>query len=157
MKKRILSTLFVLALAMILIPVMALRAQALSGMGTEKDPVIVKSYYQLQQAMEKAPTDGTPFYIMLGNDISTSDNLSDNSISFFNHGQYIVLDLAGWTLRRHCGATADKGVIEADVTSTLIINDSVGGGAVEASGELPYAIAIGDDSVTRSYVKSMGI
>ena len=103
-------------------------ATSLNGCGTKDDPYIVTAYDDLRDLVVNAPSGGTQ-YIKLGSDIISSDTNNNYSLTLSAFGnQNVVLDLAGYTLKRSANST-DTAFIDIKGGS-MTINDSVGTGKV---------------------------
>jgi len=134
-------TAFMTALVLVMalfavLPQGALKASALSGKGTKSSPYVVTTYDELLKLMRgkgnsEALRNGE-YYIKLGADISSSDDLTDNCIYITQYSTIFHFDLAGHKLSRKSTAEWPFPFIFLSGNSTLYIDDSVGGGIIEA-------------------------
>ncbi|MGN0558362.1 MAG: dockerin type I repeat-containing protein [Acutalibacteraceae bacterium] len=120
--KRLLSLLLVLTMVLGMIPAMSMTAFAYTGSGTEADPYVVTTYDELRELMRNTTETR---YIKLGGDVISND--IQNLYVLLVNGGNIILDLAGYTLKRTSLVTSDKNMIEV-IQGSLTIKDSGIGG-----------------------------
>ncbi|MCR5539870.1 MAG: dockerin type I repeat-containing protein [Ruminococcus sp.] len=109
---------------------------AVTGQGTEDSPYIVTTYDELKELI--APSDAwdhlktvdTMTYVKLGADIEVEDEANNQSFKLYSNSSgiwTIKLDLAGHTLSRKT-YSVEQTMFTIGSNSTLVIDDSVGGG-----------------------------
>ena len=106
------------------------------GTGTEKDPIIVKTYDELRAALDRsAATKDGEVFVKLGKDITQEDSLNHyNMVLYSSFEQEVTLDLNGHKLSRSTesvdSALFQLGENEGNNNYTLNIKDSAGGGEI---------------------------
>lgn len=126
--KRLLCLVLTLAMVFGMLPAMSRTVQAYTGSGTQYDPYIVTDYEELRSLMMNASMLGDIRYIKLGADVSYDYNVVGHELLCRN-GQRVDLDLNGHSISR-IGVSTDN-IFE--VSGTLTIRDSVGGGKVTSN------------------------
>lgn len=126
MKKVIFALLFITVVMLVHTSVFAMAG----GGHTKDDPFIVTDYAEFAKKTQAVSGVPLELYYRLDADISSIDEANDTMVIKVDRGT-MHLDLSGHTITRIAN-TEDGGMFEV-VSGNLIIDDSVGGGAVNCS------------------------